>query len=81
MSQSKVCGGRNDSQYVVKNDAYDDLVSFLRDSTARRTRCGWQRITPPHRIDTQEDKATPRPILSPGENGGVVIVLLTANQA
>jgi len=30
MSQSKVCGRRNDSQYVVKNDACDDLVSFLR---------------------------------------------------
>lgn len=27
---SNVCGGRKDSQYVVKNDVYDDLVSFSR---------------------------------------------------
>ncbi|MBX9334632.1 hypothetical protein K5M56_25700, partial [Serratia marcescens] len=43
--------------------------AFTGDSTARGTRCGWQRITPPHRIDTQEDKATLRPVLPPGENG------------
>jgi hypothetical protein len=43
--------------------------AFTGDSAAVVTRRGRQRIMLPHRIYAQEDKATLRPVLSPGENG------------
>jgi hypothetical protein len=46
--------------------------AFKGDSAAVVTRRGRQRIMLPHRIYAQEDKATLRPVLSPGENGGLL---------